>query len=399
MNNQCEWCGAYYWNDECILRKKNNKRIYTTFTADSYPRYRRRSTENGGIRSNQIDNRWVVPYNPYLLKKYNAHINVEICSSILSVRYLYKYVYKGHDRVLCSIDIILSNDNDNNNNTYRFSNNFTTTNSTTVNTTTTTINSTTTNANSTTTTTNSTTTNTNTNSTTANTTTTNSHSTSSININEIQEYVNARYVAASEAMWRLLSFPLNKLYPIVIRLQIHLPDLQMVTFRPGEERITLLNGVQTKTMLTAYFDMVANERLHPPTSNYLGFFDDQLNPDAAHITYQNFPQYYTYQISQRQWKRRTRPHKQNVVGRIYTAYPSGQQKDKYYLRILLCNVCGCGSFQELLTYNGTIFDSFHDVCVARGLVQAENEWKNCLIEVSIAKTGQPLRHLFSIIII
>ena len=32
-----------------------------------------------------------------LVEKYNAHINVEICNSLLAVKYLYKYVYKGHD--------------------------------------------------------------------------------------------------------------------------------------------------------------------------------------------------------------------------------------------------------------------------------------------------------------
>src|SRR5438045_612709 len=35
--------------------------------------------------------------------KYNAHINVEICSSILSIKYLYKYVYKGHDRAIIAL--------------------------------------------------------------------------------------------------------------------------------------------------------------------------------------------------------------------------------------------------------------------------------------------------------
>lgn len=44
-----------------------------------------------------IDNRWVVFYNPYLLKKFNAHINVKICSCIKAITYLYKYVCKGHD--------------------------------------------------------------------------------------------------------------------------------------------------------------------------------------------------------------------------------------------------------------------------------------------------------------
>ena len=44
-----------------------------------------------------MDNSWVVPYNSYLLLKYNAPINVELCSTVKSVKYLYKYIYKGYD--------------------------------------------------------------------------------------------------------------------------------------------------------------------------------------------------------------------------------------------------------------------------------------------------------------
>ena len=52
----------------------------------------------------QLDNRCVVPYNPYLTKKYNAYINVEICSSINSCKYLYKYVYKGPDMASVALE-------------------------------------------------------------------------------------------------------------------------------------------------------------------------------------------------------------------------------------------------------------------------------------------------------
>ena len=45
----------------------------------------------------KFDNRWIVPYNPYLSLKFDAHINLESCSSVKSVKYLYKYVYKGYD--------------------------------------------------------------------------------------------------------------------------------------------------------------------------------------------------------------------------------------------------------------------------------------------------------------
>ncbi|KAG5530734.1 hypothetical protein RHGRI_025635 [Rhododendron griersonianum] len=48
--------------------------------------------------------RWVVPYNPYLLSRYNCHLNVEICSGVKAVKYLYKYIYKGHDKIVVDIN-------------------------------------------------------------------------------------------------------------------------------------------------------------------------------------------------------------------------------------------------------------------------------------------------------
>ena len=41
----------------------------------------------------------VVPYNPYLLQKYNCHINDEYCGSVMAIKYIFKYVTKGHDRI------------------------------------------------------------------------------------------------------------------------------------------------------------------------------------------------------------------------------------------------------------------------------------------------------------
>ena len=42
-------------------------------------------------------------FNPHLLRAFDCHINVEACSSIKSVKYLFKYVYKGHDRASIAV--------------------------------------------------------------------------------------------------------------------------------------------------------------------------------------------------------------------------------------------------------------------------------------------------------
>lgn len=100
-------CGIL--NPKNVCMEKNGKcrshysKVYaseTSFGEDSYPKYRRRDdNKKVKVRGQYLDNRWVVPYNPYLLAKFDCHINVEICSTIKAVKYLYKYVYKGHDRI------------------------------------------------------------------------------------------------------------------------------------------------------------------------------------------------------------------------------------------------------------------------------------------------------------
>eukprot|EP00985_Skeletonema_marinoi_P007688 scaffold3425_cov104-Skeletonema_marinoi.AAC.1 len=67
-----------------------------------YPQYRRRSPEDGGNTGTTksgiaVDNRSVVPYNAYLLLKYRCHINVQFVVSVASIKYLFKYNFKGED--------------------------------------------------------------------------------------------------------------------------------------------------------------------------------------------------------------------------------------------------------------------------------------------------------------
>ncbi|XP_057746951.1 uncharacterized protein LOC130966192 [Arachis stenosperma] len=73
----------------------------TTVIDDTgYSSYRRRDTgvvtEKKGV---YMDNRNVVPYNVYLLMFYQAHVNVEYCNKSNAIKYLFKYVNKGLNRI------------------------------------------------------------------------------------------------------------------------------------------------------------------------------------------------------------------------------------------------------------------------------------------------------------
>lgn len=78
---------------------------------DGYPQYKRRSLNDGGFstqllsKSKEIivDNRWIVPYAPILSKAFKAHINVEYCSSVKSIKYICKYIYKGSDLAMFGV--------------------------------------------------------------------------------------------------------------------------------------------------------------------------------------------------------------------------------------------------------------------------------------------------------
>ncbi|GBN18951.1 hypothetical protein AVEN_38676-1 [Araneus ventricosus] len=141
-----------------------------------------------------MDNRFVVPYNPYLLLKYIAHINVEICISLRAVKYIYKYIYIGFD---CANMVM---------------------------------------------------------------------SAGQVQYNEIANYIDARYVSAPEAMWRLLGSHMHDRSHAVMRLPVHLPNQKRVTFKDGHEEEALEAARSRQTMFESWFQL--NQR-DPDTQTLL----------------------------------------------------------------------------------------------------------------------------------
>ena len=178
-----------------------------------------------------VDNRWVVPYNPYLSSKYNAHINVEVCSTVMAVKYLYKYVYKGRDRIMaavCEDDQQQTDD-----------------------------------------------------------------------VNEINRFVDARYVSACEGCWHLFHYDLHERSPSIQRLDIHLPNQNRIVYVPGQAAEALDQAKETT--LTAWF--ICNR-------DY---------PEARFVPYHKFPEQFTWNSTTCKWSPRKRG---NTIGHLYSASPS-----------------------------------------------------------------------------
>ena len=168
---------------QCTKRFPTDYAPHTIFSQGGYPLYRRRDDGRIFLKNDKpLDNRSVVPYNAFLLLKYGCHINVEACVSVKSVKYLFKYVYKGHD---CANMEILRD--------------------------------------------------------------------------TIKYYLHARYLCSPEALHRLFGFQMRSSTYSVDRLPIHIPHMQSVFFKPGEEDEALEAAMEKETKLTAWFTLNSSD--------------------------------------------------------------------------------------------------------------------------------------------
>ena len=76
-------------------------------------------------------------------------------------------------------------------------------------------------------------------------------------IDEIQSYVDSRYLSCSEAFWHVYGFPMSDCCPPVQRLQLHLKSHHQVMYEEGKEAEAL--NAPANTTLTQYFETVLKE--------------------------------------------------------------------------------------------------------------------------------------------
>ena len=159
-------------------------------------------------------------------------------------------------------------------------------------------------------------------------------------------------------------------------MEVHLPGMHRVVFNQTETLDNIIaRAAHQQTKLTGFFACCASDEF------------------VRALTYQEFPQKYVWNIQEKIWT----PRKQGYsIGRMYFVSPNSDER--FYLRLLLTMVKGPTSFENLRTVNDILYDTFKSACVARGLLEDDEEWIQCLDEAATMKTGYQLRRLFAIIL-
>ncbi|XP_076763394.1 uncharacterized protein LOC143430844 [Xylocopa sonorina] len=157
---------------------------------------------------------------------------------------------------------------------------------------------------------------------------------------EVTQYQLERYINSNEVVWRILSFSIYERYPTVVHLAVHLENGQRVYFTSENVRARAMSP--PPTTLTEFFTLCRNDTF------------------ARTLLYSEVPTYFTWNTSTRKFQR-------HALGHLYTVHPNNAEC--FYLRLLLINIRGPTSFQELKTVNGHVCAIFREACQELNLLE------------------------------
>ena len=201
---------------------------------------------------------------------------------------------------------------------------------------------------------------------------------------EVTMHQVASYISDTYSLWRIFEFYMREMEPSVTSLPLHLPEEQMVLIRPGE---SLVDATERKkiTMLTAFFHL------------------NRIDPCANGILYPDILKHYSWNQDDKCYKRRKNnlsksddpTIKSDMIGRIPIIALSSFTMELYYLRMLMYNVSGSKSFEDLRTLqNGKVCETFHETAVELGLCEDDQEIEKTFLEGFNIMFGPAVREFF-----
>ena len=176
--------------------------------------------------------------------------------------------------------------------------------------------------------------------------------------------------------------------PAIQYLQIHLFNEQIMTFNNDTNIIAFLQNKYThKIFLTEFF--ITNKKTIKTAAN-----DERLDFDCRQLLYQEFSMHMIWNTIKRRWKWR----KMNkTIEWIY--FVDSSDDERFYLHILFTIVKSSMSFEDLCIYDDMIHEIFKSICIARDLLDSDEQWDCFLMKVELWQDEYQLRQLFVYILL
>ncbi|GJS73021.1 DNA helicase [Tanacetum coccineum] len=159
-------------------------------------------------------------------------------------------------------------------------------------------------------------------------------------IDEIQNYLEGRFICLHEALWRILKFDIHCREPAVQILSVHLEGMQRVTFRDKDrlESVVNLPGRNNTTL-----------------TEWLAY--NEAKEDGRHLTYLDFPSEFVWYDDRKSW--------------------SPCQNSRLAIGHL-------ADFLEVQTVHDIFYPTCRAACEALGLLEDDNEWDIAMQEACIS---------------
>ncbi|OWY94439.1 Helitron helicase [Phytophthora megakarya] len=216
-------------------------------------------------------------------------IFAKMCSTVQSVKYLYKYVYKGQDRAIAVLRERGRRDCTDENNT------------------------------------------------------------TEERVDEIKQYLDARYLSSPEACWTIFKYEMQNKSHHAHRLPVHDEDQQHIHFPTNAQ------------------DVIAMNQLNGPGSDIARRL--LYHEVSIHFVWVKMGDRYVWQPRQRGGDK--------SIGRLISV--SSKDINLYYLHLPLCYRRRPRSFEDLKTVDGVVMETYKSAALSLGFLESDEDSQRCLL--------------------
>ncbi|CAE1250270.1 unnamed protein product [Acanthosepion pharaonis] len=203
-------------------------------------------------------------------------------------------------------------------------------------------------------------------------------------VDEILDFLAGHVIRSPEGPWHIFSFPIHERFPAIVQVAVHLEKDEIPYF--SVDRAMNVAARTKDTTFTAFFKLC------------------RQNEFTRTLMYPDVPSYYVWK-KKNTWARRKcganvevypGVKKDATLGRVFMVRQSRQEC--FYLRLLLHDISGPTSYNNLRTVNGVLCDTFSEACLRLGLFEDDSHWDATMAEGALLKMPSALRHLYTTVL-